>query len=339
MKIAIIGATGAVGREMLADLELCEAAAHWQLQLFASPRSAGMQLSYRGRSLTVQAFSLDAVAGCAFILMSAGSVFSRTYAQALVAQGAVVIDNSSAWRTDPEIPLVVPEVNGARLLQGFGKRGIIANPNCSTIQLVVALEPLRRHFGLRHVSVATYQSVSGTGHKGLATLREQAQAFLQGKTLTATVYPQPIAFNALPAIGAFSEGGPCEEEDKMVRETRKILNLPELPVLATTVRVPVFHCHGEAVFVQLQQEVGLAEVAALLQASPGLQLVAGSEAESLPTALRCAGKREVFIARLRLGSEAARSEWLQFWNVADNLKKGAATNAVQILVSLLLGTG
>ncbi|MCB9229038.1 MAG: aspartate-semialdehyde dehydrogenase [Deltaproteobacteria bacterium] len=331
MNIALIGATGAVGREMLRELEKSPfIQGDTELSLFASERSQGQFLRFRERSLKVRNVTELSGDRFDFVLMSAGSHVSCEYAPILAAHGAIVIDNSSAFRMDEDVPLVVPEVNGS-VLAGLTS-GIIANPNCSTIQLVVSLCPLQRLAGLETVILSTYQSVSGSGQKGIDELSRQ----LHSDVRTPDVYPQPIAFNVISHIGALTEGGPCEEELKIIRESRKILNLPDLSVLVTTARVPVYHCHCESVVVQLQQAVDLAEVDRAFGSMPGLICHAPDlSVEELPSPYHCTERPEVFVSRLRLLWGEHRSRWLQYWNVADNLKKGAATNAVQIMEQVL----
>lgn len=332
MKVAIVGATGAVGREMIKDLE-ASAIKDIELSLWASPRSAGAKLPFRGSSYEVKPFSLSALQGIPYILMSAGGAFSREHARALVGQGSTVIDNSSAWRMAEDVPLVVPECNGDVL--DASRPQIIANPNCSTIQMVVALKPLKDNFGLSMVQVATYQSVSGTGQKGIAELSEQLESHFRFQEVRPKVYAQPIAFNLLPGIDVFDEQGHCYEEVKMVKETRKILDLPNLEVLASTVRVPTFHCHGEMVHVLLAEAVTREQALEALASGSGIVLNREDSHVAQPTPRVIAGDGRVFVSRLRLPYGQTRSRWLQFWNVADNLKKGAATNAVQILETLL----
>ncbi|MBP6217181.1 MAG: aspartate-semialdehyde dehydrogenase [Oligoflexales bacterium] len=338
MKIAVVGASGAVGREILAELEesaLVPKTA--EVIALASPRSDGERLKFRGKTLTVRAFQLEAVQGCSFVLMSAGKEFSKEWSPKIAQLGAYVIDNSSAWRSHRDIPLVVPEVN-QEVLKGY-KPGIIANPNCSTIQMVVALDPLKKAYGLEMVQVATYQSVSGSGQKGITELSEGMKASFKFERAVPSLYEHPIAFNLIPYIGSIDDvTGYCEEELKMIQETRKILSDEDLPVLPTTVRVPVFHCHAEAVTVKLSCPVSREELIARLSQSKGLSFVADSERLNFPNPLTIAQKSGVYVCRARLLQTAdgkQRSDWVQFWNVADNLKKGAATNAVQILESLL----
>lgn len=331
MKVAIVGATGAVGREMINDLEE-SSLKDIELGLYASARSKGTKINFRGKAHEVKEFSVEALKGTQFVLMSAGGSFSKEMSPKLVEIGCTVIDNSSAWRMDDKVPLVVPEVN----IDAVGKLEpkIIANPNCSTIQMVVALAPLVFEFGLKMVQVATYQSVSGTGQKGIAELSGQLEQQLKFQELTTSAYAQPIAFNLIPGIDVFDGEGHCNEEVKMIRETRKILDLPDLPVFASTVRVPTFHCHGEMVTVQLEEKITRKQALEVFAAAPGITLNVRDDHESQPTNRTVTGEKGVFVSRVRLGWGEKESEWLQFWNIADNLKKGAATNAVGILESI-----
>ena len=333
MRIGVVGATGAVGREMIDELAESSLSNDFKVELFASPRSEGETIAFRGQALKVNAFSLEKVKGCDYILMSAGGSFSKDHSPAISENGSIVIDNSSAFRMDPDVPLVIPEVNGS-ILDGF-KQGIIANPNCSTIQMLVAVNPLKEKFGLKMIVVATYQSVSGSGQKGIKELSEQLQNYLKFETPSHELYPQPIASNVLSAIGPFEQGHGCEEELKMVNETHKILELPNLPVLATSARVPVFSCHSEAINIQLGQEAELQDVKNALEKAPGIVFNDSTSQADIPSPLHCTGKKEVYVSRLRSLFGRKSSDWIQFWNVADNLKKGAATNAVQILELLL----
>ena len=332
----MIGATGAVGREMLADLDHSTFAARGKslrLGLFASPRSAGERMQCLGQTIEVKPFSLEAIKGFDFALMSAGGKFSRQYSPAIVEQGTTVIDNSSAWRMQDGVSLVVPEVNGGMLKPGQ-RAAIIANPNCSTIQMVVALKPLEDKFGVESVNVSTYQSVSGTGQKGIKELATQVDAQLKFQALEPLVYAQPIVFNVLPAIDVLDASGHCFEEEKMVRETRKIMNRPDLEVMATTARVPTFNCHCEAVSVRLKKSVTRDQALEVLRRARGIRLVEENDHAAFPTPRSVTGDRNVWVSRVRLPLGQSTSHWLQFWIVADNLKKGAATNAVQILEAL-----
>jgi aspartate-semialdehyde dehydrogenase len=332
MKVAVIGATGAVGREMLSDLEDSKIN-DIQIGFFASQRSAGEMLTFRGKSHEVKAFQLKDLNGFNACLMSAGGAFSKQNAKAIADLGVTVIDNSSAWRMAEHVPLVVPEVN-AKILASLAKGSIIANPNCSTIQMVVALKPLLDAFGVEEVHVCTYQSVSGTGQKGIKELANQVESSFKFSEPKIQVYAQPIAFNILPAIDVLDELGHCFEEEKMVRETRKIFALPKLEILATTVRVPVYHCHGEAVSVKLSRKVSRKEAIAVMTAFAGLTMHLEDDHASFPTPRTIAGDRGVHVARVRTPLDQQLSQWIQFWVVADNLKKGAATNAVQILEAM-----
>lgn len=332
MKVAIIGATGAVGREMISDLE-DSSLKDLKVELFASQRSAGEMLTFRGKSHEVKAFSLESIRGFDACLMSAGGAFSRQHAKSIADLGVTVIDNSSAWRMQEGVPLVVPEVN-ASALKGLAKASIIANPNCSTIQMVVALKPLMDAFGIQQIQVATYQSVSGTGQKGIKELANQVESSFKFVEPKAQVYAQPIAFNVLPAIDVMDAMGHCFEEEKMVRETRKIFGKPELSILATTVRVPVYHCHAEAVSVRLGRSVTREEAIKVLSSFPGVTMHSEDAPAAFPTPRVIAGDRGVHVARVRTPIDEPKSEWLQLWVVADNLKKGAATNAVQILEAI-----
>lgn len=332
MKVAIIGATGAVGREMLSDLEDSKIK-DIQIGFFASQRSAGEMLTFRGRSFEVKAYQLNELKGFDVCLLSAGGAFSKQNAKAISELGVTVIDNSSAWRMTEDVPLVVPEVN-PKALSGLPKGSIIANPNCSTIQMVVALKPLLDAFGIEDVHVSTYQSVSGTGQKGIKELANQVEASFKFSEPKTQVYAQPIAFNILPAIDVLDGHGHCYEEEKMVRETRKIFALPNLVVLATTVRVPVYHCHGEAVSVKLSRKISRKEAIAAMSSFVGLTMHLEDDHGSFPTPRKVAGDRGVHVARVRTPIDQESSPWIQFWVVADNLKKGAATNAVQILEAM-----
>jgi aspartate-semialdehyde dehydrogenase len=325
VRLAILGATGAVGTTALQVLEERDLPVS-ELRLLASERSAGQMRRFRGEDIEVQAAAPDAFDGIDVAIFSAGAARSRVYAPHAVAAGAVVIDNSSAFRMDPDVPLVVPEVNAHAARE---HRGVIANPNCSTMQLVPVLRPLHDAAGLEHVTVSTYQAVSGTGQKAIDALRRQAGASLAGEPVEAEVYAHPIAFNALPHAGAWQgDDGYTDEELKLVNESRKILGLPGLAVSATCVRVPVLNCHSEAVWVRTREELAPADARALLAAAPGVTVVDDPTQDAYPTPLDADGRDDVFVGRIRrdLGQERT----LALWIVADNLRKGAATNAVQI---------
>lgn len=318
MKLAVLGATGAVGQTMLRVLEERGFPAD-EIVPLASERSAGRRLEWRGREWRVRQPAADAFRGCQVALFSAGAARSREWAPVAAAEGAVVVDNSSAWRMDPEVPLVVPEVNGARI--GERPRGIIANPNCVVTQLVLALEALRRAAGLRRVWASTYQSVSGAGARGVDALRTE----LGGGAAEATPFPAPIAGNVIPSIGPAAAGGWTEEEEKIRNEARKILDLPDLAVAATCVRVPVEIGHSVAAAVELERALSVEEARAALAAMPG---VATADDAWGPVPRDVAGQDIVRVGRLRRDPDDPRT--LHLWVVGDNLRKGAATNAVQI---------
>lgn len=317
MRIAVLGATGAVGRTMLRVLDERQFPAD-ELILLASERSAGEKLSCLGRDWTVQAVNARAFEGCDVALFSAGATRSREWAPVAAQAGALVIDNSSAWRMDPEVPLVVPEVNGRRVLNP--PRGIIANPNCSTIQLVVALEAVRREAGLRRVVVTTLQSVSGAGNKGIAAL----DAELENRRAEESPFVAPIAHNVLPYIGARAADGWNEEEDKIRAETRKILELPELPVAATCVRVPVRVGHSISATVETERPIREDLMQDAFRRMQNLVFCDGSD----PLPIHAAGQDDVYVGHVRMDRDIPNT--LHMWVVADNLRKGAATNAVQI---------
>jgi aspartate-semialdehyde dehydrogenase len=321
-RVAVVGATGVVGTTMLQLLNEREFPAS-EIVLFASERSAGTEVD----GLTVSALNADAeLDGFDLALFSAGAGTSREWAKRFVERGTTVIDNSSAFRRDPEVPLVVADVNPDALA---GHGGLIANPNCSTMQLMVALAPIHRAAGIERLVVATYQSVSGTGRKAIDELETQAQASLYGAEAPAPeVYSQPIAFNVIGAAGSFADGDDhTDEERKMMFETRKILGDESIGVAVTCVRVPVRTGHSEAVNLQTREPLSPEEAVELLAATPGVAL------EFMPTPLEAAGRDEVFVGRIRRDESHPRALWM--WVVSDNLRKGAATNAVQIAEVLL----
>jgi aspartate-semialdehyde dehydrogenase len=322
MKIAVLGATGAVGRTMLRVLEE-RALPVDELVLLASERSAGSVLRCLGRDWTVRAVAPDSFEGCDFALFSAGAGRSKEWAPVAAAAGAIVIDNSSGWRMDPDVPLVVPEVNGRRAVHP--PKGIIANPNCAAIQTVVALEAIRRAAGLRRIVMTTLQSVAGAGNKGISALDQE----LAGKTAADSPFVAPIAHNVIPFIGPRADDGWNEEEEKIRAETRKILELPDLPVAATCVRVPVRI--GHSVSVTIETERPLSREAALAALAQMQGIAPAGEHDPLP--LHAAGTDEVYVGHVRVDHDVANT--LHIWVVADNLRKGAATNAVQILESIV----
>ena len=321
MKVAVLGATGAVGRTMLQVLEERRFPAD-ELVLLASARSAGQSLRCFGRDWPVQAVADDVFQDCDVALFSAGASRSRQWAPVAAAAGAMVVDNSSAWRMDPDVPLVVPEINGRRA--AAPPRGIIANPNCATIQLVIALEALRRAAGLQRVVATTFQSVSGAGNQGIATL----DAELNGQPAPESPFIAPIAHNVLPYIGTRAADGWNEEEEKIRQETRKILELPELPVAATCVRVPVRVGHSISATVELGRTLTADQIAHAFSRMEGL--VFCRDADPLP--VRAAGQDNVYVGHVRVDRDLPNT--VHMWVVADNLRKGAATNAVQIAEAL-----
>jgi aspartate-semialdehyde dehydrogenase len=327
--VAVVGATGAVGGVMLRVLEE-RGFPVTELRPLASARSAGREVDYLGRARAVRVLDADAFEGIDIALFSAGGQRSREFAPAAVEAGAVVIDNSSAFRMDPRVPLVVPEVN-EEAIQGHA--GIIANPNCVAVPLVVALKPLADAAGLERVVVASYQSVSGTGAAAIEELRAQTAGNLSGEEPAPRVYPHPIAFNVLPHIDVFDESGYTGEERKVADETRKMLALPELRVSATCVRVPVMRSHSQAVHIETSEPLSPARARELLMGAPGVALVDEPAANAYPLARDAADRDEVFVGRIR--ADASHPRGLAMWIVADNLRKGAATNAVQIAESLV----
>jgi aspartate-semialdehyde dehydrogenase len=324
-RVAIVGATGAVGQEFLSVLQARRYPLR-ELRLFASPRSAGQRLGFAGEQVEVQPLRPGAFAGVDVALFSAGASISREWGPQAVAAGAVVVDNSSAFRLDPQVPLVVPEVNPDALRS---HRGLIANPNCSTILLVLALAPLHRAAGLRAVVVSTYQAASGAGQQAMLELRAQLRAVLAGDDVPPpAALPQPLAFNVFPHVDVFQPDGYTREEDKLLLETRKILGLESLRVDATCVRVPVERCHSESVAVELERELTVAAARTLLAGAPGVELVDDPAHERYPMPLGQAGRDPVAVGRLRASRVFARG--LTFWLAGDQLRKGAALNAVQI---------
>jgi aspartate-semialdehyde dehydrogenase len=321
MRVAVVGATGAVGTVMRQKLRERGFPAT-EIVPFASERSVGREID----GVPCRALAEDTIQGFDLALFSAGGATSGEWAPRFVAAGAVVVDNSSKWRRDPEVPLVVAEVNPEAL---EGHRGLIANPNCSTMQLVVALKPIHDAAGIERLIVSTYQSVSGTGVRAVRELEDQTRAALAGEPLPEPqVYPHPIAFNVLGGAGNFADGDDhTDEERKMMFETRKILGDEDVAVSVTCARVPVRNCHSESVNLQTRGPLSVEEARDLLQTAPGLELV-----DPYPTALQGAGRDEVFVGRLR--RDPTHERGLQMWVVSDNLLKGAATNAVQIAEAL-----
>jgi aspartate-semialdehyde dehydrogenase len=325
--VAVVGASGAVGEVMLSILaDRGMRVDH--VRAVASERSAGEDVEFGNAQLTIEDLANFDFSAVEYALFSAGGSISKTYAPKAAAAGAIVIDNTSAFRYDDQIPLVVPEVN-AHALDNVRAGSIIANPNCSTIQMVVALAPIQAAAGIARINVATYQSVSGAGRGGLRELAVQTSQRLNFKEPDVSAFAQPIAFNVLPQIDEMMENGYSREEMKMVWETQKIFEDPEVGVNATAVRVPVFYGHSEAVHVETRTDIGIGEVRALLEKAPGVELLEG-EGGIHPTAVtHAAGKDPVYVGRLR--RDISHPRGISMWVVADNVRKGAALNAVQIM--------
>ncbi len=329
--VAILGATGAVGKESLEILEERNFPLA-ALRLFASKRSAGEVMTCQGKEWTVEELTeSSSFAGIDFAFISATDAISKEYGPRLGAAGVVVIDDSGVFRMDPQVPLVVPEVNAAALRSL--PRGIVAIPNCTTTPLVMALKPLHDAVGVKRVVVTTFQSVSGTGAAAMDELLDQTRALMAFRDVKAEVYPYQIAFNLLPHIGSFSDGGECSEEIKIVRETRKILDAPQLRVTSTTVRVPVLRCHSESINVELEKPLTPNDARAALAAMPGVLVYDDPLKKLYPMPLDATGKDEVYVGRIR--EDASVTNGLNLWVVSDNLRKGAALNAVQIAECLV----
>jgi aspartate-semialdehyde dehydrogenase len=329
-KVALVGATGNVGREMLNILDERKFPAD-EVVALASRRSMGVEVSYGDRTLKCKALEHYDFSDVDICLMSAGGAVSKEWSPKIAAAGAVVIDNSSTWRMDPDVPLIVPEVN-ADAVVGFSKKNIIANPNCSTAQLVVALKPLHDRAVIKRVVVSTYQSVSGAGKDAMDELFEQTKAvFTMGEVHTRK-FPKRIAFNLIPQIDSFMEDGYTKEEWKMMVETKKILD-PKIKLTATCVRVPVFIGHSEAVNVEFAEPISVDEAHEILRKAPGCIVLDKHEPGGYATPHECAGEDATYISRVR--EDATVENGLTFWCVSDNLRKGAALNAVQIAECLI----
>jgi aspartate-semialdehyde dehydrogenase len=322
--LAIVGATGAVGHELLATLEQREVPIG-SLRLLASPRSAGRRLTFRGEEIPVEVLGQNSFKGIDVALFSAGGATSREFAPVAVAAGSMVVDNSSAFRMDPEVPLVVPEINADAIR---GHQGILANPNCSTIILVMALAPLHAAAGLERVIVSTYQAASGAGQRAMDELVDSTRAHLDGVPFDREVLPHSLTFNLFPHVDVFQESGYTKEEDKMLFETRKIMDLPELAVEATCVRVPVLRCHCESVTVELARPLTPEQAHSHLGEFPGVTVEDDPSRAVFPQPVDVTGKDDVYVGRVR--ESRAFERGLTFWVVGDQLLKGAALNAVQI---------
>ncbi|HTP40997.1 MAG TPA: aspartate-semialdehyde dehydrogenase [Nitrospiria bacterium] len=331
--VAVVGATGAVGREMVEILEERKFPID-ELRLLASERSKGEGITFHGADLEVGVLTDASLAGLDFALFSAGADVSRRYAPVAVKQGAIVIDNSSAFRMEPSVPLVVPEVNPGALAR---HQGLIANPNCSTIQMVVALKPLHDAARIRRIVVTTFQSVSGTGKEAMDELLAQSKALLNFQEVERKVYPHQIAFNCLPHIDDFTDDGDSKEELKMVNETRKILDDQTIRVSATTVRVPVFRGHSESVNIETERPLSAREARALLSEAPGVTVLDDPKRAVYPLPLEAAGQDAVYVGRVR--ADRSVEHGLNLWVVSDNLRKGAALNAIQIAEELIKDKG
>jgi aspartate-semialdehyde dehydrogenase len=326
INVAVAGATGAVGNQMISCLEEADFPVQ-SIKLLASARSVGRKLRFKGDLIAVEELKEDSFKGMDIALFSAGGGTSERYAPHAAKDGCVVVDNSSAWRMDPDVPLVVPEVNPHAIAQ-YTKKGIIANPNCSTIQMVIVLDPIHKKYGIQRIVVSTYQAVSGTGKKAIDELFDQTRALINFLNCENKVYPHRIAFNCLPHIDTFMPNGYTKEEIKMVNETRKILEDDTIGVTATTVRVPVFHSHSESVNVETKNPISAQEVKLLLENTPGIKVIDDPDNNLYPLATDAAGQDLTLVGRIRDDDSIANG--INMWIVADNIRKGAATNAVQI---------
>jgi aspartate-semialdehyde dehydrogenase len=335
--VAVVGATGAVGQQMLKTLEQRDFPIK-SLKLLSSKRSAGKQITFKGQSYTVEEATPESFQGVQLALFSAGGSVSKALVPEAIKRGAVCVDNTSAFRMDADVPLVVPEVNESDL---HNHQGVIANPNCSTIQMVVALEPIHQKLGLKKVIVSTYQAVSGAGLEAVEEMEKQTRAILDGKEATAEVLPvakekrhYQIAFNAIPQIDVFQDNGYTFEEMKMINETKKIMHMPELEVAATCVRLPIETGHSESVYFETEQSgASVKEIQALLSEAPGITLQDNPAEQLYPLVTNAVGKNDVFVGRVR--RDLDRDNGYHAWVVSDNLLKGAAWNSVQIAESLI----
>ena len=324
VRVAILGATGAVGTELLELLESRNFPIA-ALKLLASSRSAGRTLPFRGEQLPVTAVGKDSFKNVDLVLASAGGSTSKAWAATAVESGAVVIDNSSAFRMNPQVPLVIPEVNPQAAAT---HQGIIANPNCTTILMAMAVWPLHQVQPVKRIIAATYQSASGAGFQAMEELKLQAQAILNGDTPPTEIFPYPLAFNLFPHNSALNEEGYCEEEMKMVNETRKIFNAPEMRISATSVRVPVLRAHSEAINLEFNEPFPVAKAREILSNAPGVRLVEDWQANYFPMPIDATGKDEVLVGRIR--QDISHPSGLELWLCGDQIRKGAALNAVQI---------
>lgn len=326
INVAVAGATGVVGNQMVACLEERNFPVR-SIKLLASSRSVGRKLAFRGEMIGVEELKEDSFKGVDIAIFSAGGGTSSHFAPFAAKTGCVVIDNSSAWRMDPEVPLVVPEIN-PHAIADYKNKGIIANPNCSTIQMVVALNPIHKKCGIKRIVVSTYQAVSGTGKKAVDELADQTRSFASSREYKISIYPHRIAFNCLPHIDVFLDNGYTREEIKMVNETRKILEDATIGITATTVRVPVFFGHSESVNIETREHISADEARMLLSKAPGVKVVDDPARNIYPMAIDVEGQDFTFVGRIR--EDESIPNGINMWVVADNIRKGAATNAVQI---------
>ena len=324
VRVALLGATGAVGTELLELLQSRNFPLA-DLKLLASPRSAGRTISFQGEELPVELVTEQAFEGVDIVLASAGGGTSKTWASVAVERGAVVIDNSSAFRMNPEVPLVIPEVNPEA---AASHQGIIANPNCTTILMAMAVWPLHQIEPVQRIIAATYQSASGAGMRAMEEVKAQAKAILAGETPPTECFPYPLAFNLFPHNTPMNEQGYCEEEMKMVNETRKIFNAPEIRISTTCVRVPVLRAHSEAINLEFGQPLPVAKAREVLAKAPGVQLVEDWEANYFPMPIDATGRDEVLVGRIR--QDLSHPCGLELWLCGDQVRKGAALNAIQI---------
>jgi aspartate-semialdehyde dehydrogenase len=329
--VAVVGATGAVGEQMREILEERQFPVG-ELRLLASERSAGQFLPFQGHQVRVDVLDEDSFEGIDIGLFSAGGSVSAKFAPLAVGSGAVVVDNTSFFRMEPDIPLVVPEVN-SKEIANYKTRGIIANPNCSTIQMVVALKPIHDAVRIKRIVVSTYQSVSGAGRQAMEELSQQVAALFNGREIKKEKFPHQIAFNCIPHIDVFMASGYTKEEWKMIHETRKILGEPSLPMTATTVRVPVFLSHSESINVETLVKLSAAEAKQILREAPGVIVADEPQDNVYPMPVEAAGKDATYVGRIREDDSVANG--LNLWVVSDNLRKGAALNAVQIAEILI----
>lgn len=329
LRVAIVGATGAVGREMVKVLEEYDIAID-DLRLLASENSEGETIRYQSRTFKVDTLSADSFENLDYVLFSAGKKISAKYASIAVKYGAIVIDNSSAFRMNSHVPLIVPEVNNKDISK---HNGIIANPNCSTIQLVVALKPVYDLVGIERIIVSTYQSVSGSGKEAIEELQNQTQARLNNKKIQRNVFAHQIAFNIIPHIDTFEDNGYSKEEMKLYHETKKILHDDELKITTTAARVPVFFGHSESVYIETKKQLNISELKNLYLKTEGIKLVDDIQNKKYPLPIMSETYDEVMIGRIR--KDLSEKNGINFWVVANNLRKGAALNAVQILQSLI----